>query len=94
MDQPTHVDVTDFAELAIALVREQAAETRLLPIAARPAVGHPNTNRSTGSTGRCCALGRMDFPGEHRHPAVLRSVGDPDKLDFEIAMGRAMPAHR
>jgi hypothetical protein len=41
MNQPTHVAVTDFAELAIALVREQAAETRLLPIAGRPAVGLP-----------------------------------------------------
>jgi len=25
--------------------------------------------------------------------AVARTVGDPDQLDFETAMGRAMPAH-
>jgi len=25
--------------------------------------------------------------------AVARTVGDPDQLDFETAMGLAMPAH-
>ena len=38
MRQPTHAE---FAELAIALVRAQAPETRLLPMAARPVADHP-----------------------------------------------------
>lgn len=53
MDQPTHVDVTDLAELAIALMRQQAAENRLLPTAARPAVGLPD----------CQQVNRVDRSG-------------------------------
>lgn len=41
MNQPRHVDITDPAELAITLVREQAAETRLLPMTARAVADHP-----------------------------------------------------
>ena len=41
MNQPIHDDTTDFAKLAIMLVREQAPETRLLPIAARRIADHP-----------------------------------------------------
>jgi hypothetical protein len=47
-----HGDITDPAELAIttiALVRKQAPETRLLPIAAWPVAEHPEYQRSTGS---------------------------------------------
>ena len=44
MKKPTHAGTAEPAELAIAalaLVREQAPETRLLPIAARPVAEHP-----------------------------------------------------
>jgi hypothetical protein len=92
MEQPTHADVTDFAELAIALVRQQAPETRLLPIAARPVVGHPEyqqVNRvdRSGAALKC----GWTFLVNTTTRTVLRTVGDPDDLDFKTAMGRAIP---
>jgi hypothetical protein len=44
MNHLRRVDIADSAELAITaitLVREQAPETRLLPMAARPVADHP-----------------------------------------------------
>jgi len=93
MQEPTDLDNTGFAELAIALVREQAPETRLLPIAARPVVGHPEYQQVNriGRDGAALKRG-WTFLVNTTTQTVLRTVGDPEKLDFETAMGRAMPA--
>jgi hypothetical protein len=92
MKQQTHVDVTDFAELAIALVRAQAPETRLLPMAARPVPDHPEYQQ-VNRVDRSGAASRAGwtFLVNTTTRTVLRTVGDPDELDFEIAMRRAMP---
>ena len=92
MKQPTHVDVTDFAELAIALVRAQAPETRLLPMAARPVPDHPD-DQQVNRVDRSGAASRAGwtFLVNTTTLTVLRTVGDPDELDFEIAMRCAMP---
>lgn len=92
MKQPTHVDVTDFAELAIALVRAQAPETRLLPMAARPVPDHPEYQQ-VNRVDRSGAASRAGwtFLVNTTTRTVLRTVGDPDELDFEIAMRCAMP---
>lgn len=93
MQQPTDVDNTSFAEFAIALVREQAPETRLLPIAARPVAGHPEYQQVNRVDRSGAALkGGWTFLVNTTTRTVLRTVGDPDKLDFETAMGRATPA--
>jgi hypothetical protein len=92
MEQPTHGDGTDFAELAIALVRGRAPETRLLPMAARPVPGHPEyqqVNRIDRS-GAALKAG-WTFLVNTATRTVVRTVGDPDELDFDNAMGRAMP---
>jgi hypothetical protein len=91
MQQPTHIDITDPAQLAIILVREQAPETRLLPIAARPVAGHPEYQRVDRDG--AALKGGWTFLVNTTTRAVVRTVGDPDELDFETAMGRAMPAH-
>jgi hypothetical protein len=92
MQQPTLVDNTGFGELAIALVREQAKETRLLPIAARPVVGHPEYQQVNRVDRTGAALtGGWTFLVNTTTGAVVRTVGDPDELDFETAMRRAMP---
>ncbi len=93
MNQPTREDTTNPAEQAIMLVREQAPETRLLPIAARPITGHPDyqqVNRVDRSGG--ALKGGWTFLVNNTTQTVLRTVGDPDRLDFEIAMKRSMPA--
>jgi hypothetical protein len=96
MEIPTHAAATDPAELAItalALVREQAPETRLLPIAARPIAEHPEylqVNR-IGRDGAALKRGWTFLVNTATH-TVLRTVADPDDLDFEAAMQRAMPA--
>jgi hypothetical protein len=92
MRQPTHADAADLAELAIALVRAQASETRLLPMAARPVADHPEyqqVNRVDRS-GAALKAG-WTFLVNTSTRTVLRTVGDPDELDFENAMRRAMP---
>ena len=96
MNQPTHGDITNPAELAVAaimLVRQQALETRFMPIAARPVAGHPEYQQVNRIDGDGVALkGGWTFLVNTTTCAVLRTVGDPDELDFETAMQRAMPA--
>ena len=95
VDQPmaSGRNITELADLAVLLVREQAAETRLLPIAARPVADHPEyqqVNRvdRAGAALKC----GWTFLVNTSTRTVLRTVGDPDQLDFETAMARAMPA--
>jgi hypothetical protein len=88
------IDITDPAKLAIILVREQAPETRLLPIAARPVAGHPEYQQVNRVDRDGAALkGGWTFLVNTTTRAVVRTVGDPDELDFETAMARAMPAY-
>ncbi len=92
MQQPTDMDNSGVTELAVALVREQAPETRLLPIAARPVVGHPEYQQVNRVDRAGAALkGGWTFLINTTTRRVLRTVGDPDHLDFGIAMDRAMP---
>ena len=96
MEQPTHAETTDPAELAttaLALVRQQAPETRLLPIAARPVAEHPEYQQVNriGRDGAPLKRG-WTFLVNTTTRTVLRTVGDPDNLDFEAAMQRAIPA--
>ena len=94
MEQSTHLDITDSAQLAINLVREHAPETRLLPMAARPVAGHPEYQQVNRVDRSGAALkGGWTFLVNTTTRAVARTVGDPDQLDFETAMGRAIPAH-
>ena len=93
MNQPTREDTTNLAELAIMLVHEQAPETRLLPIAARPITGHPEYMQVNRVDRSGTALrGGWTFLVDTTTRLVLRTVGDPDELDFETAMARAAPA--
>jgi hypothetical protein len=96
MEKPMHAKTTDPVELAIAalaLVREQAPETRLLPIAARPVADHPEYQQVNriGRDGTALKRG-WTFLVNTATRTVLRTVGDPDDLDFEAAMQHAMPA--
>jgi hypothetical protein len=95
MEKATYHVITDPAELAntaIALVREQAPETRLLPIAARPVADHPEYQQVNRIGRDGVALkGGWTFLVNTTTRTVLRTVGDPDELDFETAMRRAMP---
>lgn len=96
MEKPMHAKTTDPAELAItalALVREQDPETRLLPIAARPVADHPDYQQVNriGRDGAALKRG-WTFLVNTATRTVLRTVGDPDDLDFEAAMQHAMPA--
>jgi hypothetical protein len=95
METPTPAETTDPAELAntaLALVREQAPETRLLPIAARQVANHPEYQQVNriGRDGAALKRG-WTFLVNTTTRAVVRTVGDPDELDFETAMRRAMP---
>jgi hypothetical protein len=94
MQQPTHLDIIDPATLAIILVRQQAPETRLLPMAARPVAGHPEYQQVNRVDRNGAALkGGWTFLVNTTTRTVARTVGDPDELDFETAMGRAMPPY-
>jgi hypothetical protein len=94
--KPIHAETTDPAEqasTALGLVRKQAPETRLLPIAARPVADnreYQQVNR-IGRDGAALKRG-WTFLVNTTTRTVLRTVGDPDDLDFEAAMQRAMPA--
>ncbi len=73
----------------MALVRHRAPETRLLPIAARPVPDHPGyfqVNR-VDRTGRAL-LGSWTFLVDLTKPTVVRTSGDPDRLDFAAAPAR------
>ena len=86
-------DAVELAALALALVRRQAPETRLLPIAARPVAHHPEYQQVNriGRDGAALKRGWTFLVNTTTH-AVLRTAGDPDELDFEAAMQRALPA--
>jgi hypothetical protein len=95
VDQPmaSSRNITELGDLAVLLVREQAAETRLLSIAARPVAGHPEYQQVNRVDRAGAALkGGWTFLVNTSTRTVLRTVGDPDQLDFETAMARAMPA--
>jgi hypothetical protein len=96
METPMPTETTDPAQLAttaLALVRERAAETRLLPIAARPVADHPEYQQVNRIDRDGAALKRgWTFLVNTTTRTVLRTVGDPDDLDFDDAMQRAMQA--
>jgi hypothetical protein len=96
METPTPTETTDPAQLAttaLALVREHAAETRLLPMAARPIADHPEYQQVNRIDRDGAALKRgWTFLVNTTTRTVLRTVGDPDDLDFDDAIQRAMPA--
>ena len=73
------------AAAAVALVRHRAAETRFLPIAARPVPDH----RGYFQVNRVDHTGRA-LPGGWSFLVELttRTSGDPDRLDFAAALRR------
>jgi hypothetical protein len=78
---------------AVALVRHRAPETRFLPIVARPVPDHPGyfqVNRvdRTGSA----LPGGWTFLVNPIERTVLRTSGDPDRLDFAAALRRGTRA--
>jgi hypothetical protein len=81
------------AAAAVALVRHRAPETRFLPIAARPVPDHPGyfqVNR-VDRTGRALP-GGWTFLVHPTKPTVVRTTGDPDRLDFAAALRRGTRA--
>ena len=86
-------DPRDRAVAPVALVRHRAAETRFLPIAARPVPEHPEyfqVNR-VDRTGRALP-GGWSFLVHLTKRSVLRTSGDPDRLDFAAALRRSTRA--
>ena len=78
---------------AVALVRHRAPETRFLPIAARPVPDHPRyfqVNR-VDPTGRALP-GGWTFLVDPTKRTVVRTSGDPDRLDFAAALRRGTRA--
>lgn len=71
------------AATAVALVRQRAPETRFLPIAARPVPDHPGYFQVNGvdHTGRALP-GGWTFLVDSTKQTVVRTSGDPDRLDF------------
>ena len=81
------------AAAAVALVRQRAPETRFLPIAARPVPDHPGyfqVNR-VDRTGRALP-GGWTFLVHPTKRTVVRTSGDPDRLDFAAALRRGTRA--
>ena len=81
------------AAAAVALVRQRAPETRFLPIAARPVPDHPGyfqVNR-VDRTGRALP-GGWTFLVDLTKRTVVRTSGDPDRLDFAAALRRGTRA--
>ena len=81
------------AAAAVALVRQRAPETRFLPIAARPVPEHPGyfqVNR-IDRTGRALP-GGWTFLAHLTKRTVVRTSGDPDRLDFAAALRRGTRA--
>ena len=86
-------DTRDRAAAAVALVRHRAAETRFLPIAARPVPEHPGyvqVNR-VDRTGRALP-GGWTFLVDLTKPTVVRTSGDSDRLGFAAALRRGTRA--
>ena len=54
--------------------------------------GAATTNKSIRSTVSTALKRRWTFLVNTTTRTVLRTVGDPDELDFDAAMRRAMPA--
>ena len=87
------VDTRARAAAAVALVRHRAPETRFLPIAARPVPDHPGyfqVNR-VDRTGRALP-GGWTFLVDLTKRTVVRTSGDPDRLDFAAALRRGTRA--
>ncbi|HEX9177737.1 MAG TPA: hypothetical protein VF874_17250 [Mycobacterium sp.] len=87
------VDTHAHAAAAVALVRHRAHQTRFLPIAARPVPDHPGyfqVNR-VDRTGRALPGGWTFLVGLTK-PTVVRSSGDPDRLDFAAGLRRGTRA--
>jgi len=87
------VDTRARAAAAVALVRQRAPETRFLPIAARPVPDHPGyfqVNR-VDRTGRALP-GGWTFLVDPTKRTVVRTSGDPDRLDFAAALRRGTRA--
>jgi hypothetical protein len=81
------------AAAAVALVRHRALETRFLPIAARLVPDHPGylqVNR-VDRTGRALP-GGWTFLVDLTKRTVVRTSGDPDRLDFAAALRRGTRA--
>jgi hypothetical protein len=73
----------------VALVRHRAPETRFLPIAARPVPEHPGyfqVNR-VDHTGRALP-GGWPFLVDPTQRTVVRTSGDPDRLDVAAGLRR------
>jgi hypothetical protein len=86
------VDTRARAAAAVALVRQRAPETRL-SIAARPVPDHPGylqVNR-VDRTGRVLP-GGWTFLVDLTKRTVVRTSGDPDRLDFAAALRRGTRA--
>ena len=87
------VDTPARAAAAVARVRHRAPETRFLPIASRPVPNHPGhfqVNR-LDRTGRALP-GGWTFLVNLTKPTVIRTTGDPDRLDFTAALRRGTRA--
>ena len=87
------VDTRARAAAAVALVRQRAPETRFLPSAARPGPDHPGyfqVNR-VDRTGRALP-GGWSFLVDPTKRTVVRTSGDPDRLDFAAALRRGTRA--
>ena len=87
------VDSRARADAAVTLVRHRAPETRFLPIAARPVPDHPGyvqVNR-VDRTGRALP-GGWTFLVHLTKRTVVRTTGDPDRLDFAAALRRGTRA--
>ena len=87
------VDTRASAAAAVALVRQRAPETRFLPIAARPVPDHPGylqVNR-VDPTGHALP-GGWTFLVDLTKRTVVRTSGDPNRLDFAAALRRGTRA--
>ena len=77
----------------MALVRQRAPETRFPPIAARPVpdhLGYFQVNR-VDRTGRALS-GGWTFLVDPTKPTVVRTSGEPDRLDFTASQRRGAHA--
>ena len=87
------LDTRPRAAAAVALVRHRAPETRFLTIAARSVPDHPGyvqVNR-VDRTGRALP-GGWSFLVDLSQRSVVRTSGDPDRLDVAAALRRGTRA--
>ena len=86
-------DTRASAAAAVALARHRAPETRYLPIASRPVPNHPGyfqVNR-VDRTGRALP-GGWGFLVHPTKRTVVRTSGDPDRLDVAAGLRRGIRA--